>query len=132
MLILPPVVRRDILMSMHALEHLPGAFQEEQDWAFQQFRYKIQTRTELLAQYDALPMSKPLNHLAGELAAGGAGEDTPNLDLFPEPAPDDVAGQALYAVYKKGFFKSKCGGKGGAKTGKAQTKGFGGPGEPGK
>ena len=75
MLILPPEVRRDILMSMHQLEPPAGASQEEQDWAFQQLRYKIQTRTELLAQYDALPLSKPLNHLEGEQAAGGAGED---------------------------------------------------------
>ena len=109
-IILPADTRQQCLMSMHWLEPPPGANQEQQDSAYFRLRDHIQKTTELLSQYNNLGKSKsdgPINHVDVD-----PHNDT-NPPDYPEPSPDDVVGQALFAVYKKGWNRGKGGGRAG-------------------
>ena len=96
---------------MRWLELPPGANQEQQDSAYFRLRDHIQKTTELLSQYSKLGKSKsdgPINHVDPDP------NDQPNPPDYPEPAADDVVGQALFAVCKKGWNRGKGGGKSGS------------------
>ena len=116
--ILPDSIRKDVFMSMHIMEPGPDAPQHIQDDVYMQMRSRIQKHIELIMQYSNIQRKANVNHVGQQDGEFGGAED-----FMPEPASDDAAGQALLAVYQKGYRYAK--GKGKGKTGSAK-------GSPGK
>ena len=50
--ILPPAVRKDVIMNVHLVEPTPGASPYEQEMAFAQLRSRVRKQTELIAQFE--------------------------------------------------------------------------------
>ena len=74
----------------------------------------IQKNVELITQYSNLTKKPNINNVGYSQDEAGGSED-----YMSEPAQDDVAAQALYAVYQKGMRFGKGKGKGKSGSGKA-------------
>lgn len=112
--ILPDPIRKDVLMTVHMMDPGPNAPQHIQDDVYLRIRAAILKQVELITQYANLGKKSPVNNVDFPSDQCGNPEDH-----MPEPAADDAAGQALYAVYQKGlrYGKGKSKGKSGVEKG---------------
>ena len=111
--ILPPAVRKDVIMNVHLVEPTPGASPYEQELAFAQLRSRVRKQTELIAQFERIihPVKTAETNVLNSASPWEFAESGDDI-LFPEPAADDIEGQELYAVYQKGLKAGKGKGKG--------------------
>ena len=83
----------------------PGASAYEQEKAFDELRATIQKKTELIAQYDSAVSNKSnINSWLDERQ-----DYTPDPEEWQQPPADDLVGNAIYAVYAKGYAKREYG-----------------------
>ena len=94
-------------MTSHLHEPKPGSGLEEQEHAFVKLRADVQKKTELISQYDSAVSGKSNLNSWFEDQGSGTSADAQDDEEWQQPPADDILGNAIYAVYSKGYRKGK-------------------------